>query len=489
MRWQQEIRGQPAVPRLVGADVTPYPYISGFGLAQRIVTFAWPTGGELALLGLRNRRALDVMVATQRLGKPRSTLLRALGLDSTQVGRYWSPDVWSPLDCPGLFERNPRPLRQCLECARHGYHCALFQLPSVSRCPWHDSELTSRCQRCGRTQFARFTEQGELGSCPCGFSALDSRVALAGMRSFPSRDCAGWTEEYLDWAGRERSRRALYVPESVYEWDGAFAALAARALSPLSSDSEERKALLCFDGQGPDPAPESMWCWAHLAGTQDFRLAPLPPTALDLLARVTASVVADVERDDANAPSDQHRDSAPTSALNSDLHDRVTAIPPYGLSGSGHAWLNLAVVDREVTAACGNALEITARRLIGPSDTALSLQASISKSLGGLRGRRHLVDAVLACLCKGYAQGLAVVLQARKQAQAAAASALEVPLIEIEAQGDILDRVSVAWAPSPSARRSPSSPPIIRAAPAKRASAKKKVRAKRRPATRREEGR
>ena len=77
MAWNDDIQGQPAVPRMIGADLSPYPYISGYGLAQRITAFALPAGVELTALGFRNRKGMDVLIATQRLGKPRSNFLGA----------------------------------------------------------------------------------------------------------------------------------------------------------------------------------------------------------------------------------------------------------------------------------------------------------------------------------------------------------------------------------------------------------------------------
>jgi len=454
MSWSHDIEGQPAVPRVIGADLSPYPYISGFGLAQRIATFALLSGGELARLGLKNRTGLDVLLATQRHGKARSTFLCALGLDMTNVAAYWSPDAWSPMDCPGLFSRHVRPLRQCWECAQYGYHCALFQLPSIHHCPWHRVPLECTCPRCGRIQFARFTDDDRLGVCGCGFSVLDPRTALAEMHSFPARQCASWVDEYLDWARHQRSRRFLYVPESNQQWDEAFSALEATAapLQLVKSVDQQSPAPLCFGGQGADPEPDSLWGWSHLGGSQSFRLAPLPRFVFDVLREITEKVIAESELDDTIVT---YGDG---SSAVTRPRDQSCMIAPYGIASSGHTWLNLAIVDKEVTFACGAALALTAQRLTGPSDPLLSPQAAIGVPLGGLQGRRHLVDAMLACLCRGYTQGLIAMLRhARPGAQTSAPPALEVPVIEIHAHAGVIEQVRVAWAPSPSARRIPSS--------------------------------
>lgn len=207
---------------MVGADLTPYPYISGYGLALRIVSFSLPIAGELVKIGFANRRGLDVLLHTQRPGKSRNALAYALGLQDTTVMRFWSPETWSPLDCPKLFDRHPRPLRQCPACARHGYHCGLFQLPSITRCPWHGHELSCHCPSCGQAQFARFNEAEQLGVCRCSFSALDARFALIEMHSFPAKECDAWASDYLLWASGEKQARTVYVSEASLAWEDAL---------------------------------------------------------------------------------------------------------------------------------------------------------------------------------------------------------------------------------------------------------------------------
>ncbi len=481
MSWFHEIEGQPIVPRVIGADLSPYPYISGYGLVQRIARFALPTGGELAALGLKNRKGLDVLLATQRAGKTRSTLLGALGLDATSVSNYWTPDTWSPMDCPELFNRHSRPLRQCWECACHGYHCALFQLPSVRRCPWHGSPLTCTCPSCGATQFARFNEKDQLGICRCGYTAADARIALAEMRTFPAVQCAAWTEDYLAWATRERRHRVISVPESNQRWDEAFATLAALPTMLQSTESAPTTAqLMCFEGAGPDPAPDALWGWSLLGGSQTFRSAPLPRFAFQALAKVTQSVLKNCGCNDDVVAFDGSLNRDPAYETDATPKSGYILIAPYGLSENGHAWLNLNVIDKEVTTACGMALSLTACRLIGPPDTHMSPQASIGRSLGQVVGRRHIVDAMMASLCRGYAQGLTLVLQPSWSGEQLKPLRLEVPLIELTICSGGLDRVRIAWAPSSAIQRS--STPQEHAAPMptkKSKSKKRKSRARR----------
>lgn len=462
MAWTDDIHGQPAVPRVIGADLSPYPYISGYGLAQRITAFALPAGAELTALGFRNRKGMDVLIATQRLGKPRSNFLWSLGLADTNVGDYWSPEVWSPTDCPGLFTRHPRPLRQCWECAEHGYHSALFQLSSITRCPWHGQRLTCTCPQCGRVQFARFNEDDTLGVCACGYSAMDARISLVGMHTFPKHQCAAWAEDYLQWARRQREGRILYVPESNQGWDQAYSALVAPPASLVARElpaSREAPAHSVFEGIGADPDHDCLWGFSHLGGPQVLRLTPLPKGVIDRLAAITDQVVAEVAKQESKIVpgEDQARLLDSTSA--SPARDRTFLIGPYGLSESGHAWLSLAVVDKEVTIGCGNALLHFSEKLRTSLDLHLSPQASVASVLGAIDGRRHLVDAMMACVCRAYAQGLrARLCQSAQEPQEANGSALEAPLIELIIRDGMIAKVQVAWAPSPSARRAPSLP-------------------------------
>ncbi len=172
----------------------------------------------------------------------------------------------------------------------------------------------------------------------------------------------------------------------------------------------------------------------------------------DVLREITEKVITESELDDTIVT---YGDG---SGAVTRPRDQSCMIAPYGISSSGHTWLNLAIVDKEVTFACSAALALAAQRLIGPSDPLLSPQAAIGVPLGVLQGRGHLVDAMLACLCRGYTQGLIAMLRhAQPGAQTSAPPALEVPVIEIHAHAGVIEQVRVAWAPSPSARRIPSS--------------------------------
>ncbi|KAF1721006.1 hypothetical protein CSC76_16695 [Pseudoxanthomonas mexicana] len=91
MSWSAIIQARPQMPALPGAELEPYPYLSGYGLMQRVTRLATPMSSELSKLGFRNHQVADVLLATQRRSKPTLSLLQILGLQSTSLAAYWRP--------------------------------------------------------------------------------------------------------------------------------------------------------------------------------------------------------------------------------------------------------------------------------------------------------------------------------------------------------------------------------------------------------------
>ncbi|MBL1320727.1 MAG: hypothetical protein COA63_006650 [Methylophaga sp.] len=60
-----------------------------------------------------------------------------------------------------------RPKRCCNKCASVGYHCDLFDMPWIRKCPIHNENLTERCNRCN--QLWPTASELRLNKCPtCG---------------------------------------------------------------------------------------------------------------------------------------------------------------------------------------------------------------------------------------------------------------------------------------------------------------------------------
>ncbi|MDZ5777319.1 hypothetical protein U4I94_23135, partial [Stenotrophomonas maltophilia] len=161
-------------------------------------------------------------------------------------------------------------------------------------------------------------------------------------------------------------------------------------------------------------------------------MTPLPKGVIERLAAITDQAVAEVPKHEIEMVRGEARARPFDSMSVPPAKDRTFLIGPYGRSESGHAWLSLAVVDKELTIACGNALLHFSEKLRTSLDLHLSLQATVASVLGAIDGRRHLVDAMMACVCRAYDQGLRTRLrQSGQEMKEAQGSTLEVPLIEL----------------------------------------------------------
>ncbi len=404
------------MPLLLGAELEPYPYISGYGLLRRMTQLGRLMGVELTALGIRNRVTSDALIATQRPGAPKARLLQALGLLATHVGDYWSPEVWSPLRTGRVLEHQNLPIRDCPLCAAHGYHCALFQLPFIDHCPWHSAKLETGCPHCGRICWARFQPDLRLGRCECGYDAFEVRTASIDMWRFPAANVDAWASRYLDWAAEERKSRLLVVPAPHNDWLPGYAALARQSLGleGLCATVKSTAELEEFSDVGDDPPEGEFWSWSLLGGERPLTFVPLPATMHVKLAQATRDAVAAFP---AETPTPFELATLTGleegRALKQNFADRPEClIAPYGLSSDKSTWLNLSAVDPTTAYFCGELL----RGAISGLDVRLdgcsrSLAAARSHALDGISGRRHVARALEAILARGYTQGLEAVLR------------------------------------------------------------------------------
>lgn len=72
---------------------------------------------------------------------------------------------------PRLAREFNEPRRQCPKCARSLYHCSLFNLPWLARCPLHDVSLTDTCPDCSRP-WPSPSEMGDRGCATCGCPSI-----------------------------------------------------------------------------------------------------------------------------------------------------------------------------------------------------------------------------------------------------------------------------------------------------------------------------
>ncbi|MBD9477405.1 hypothetical protein [Pseudoxanthomonas sp. PXM02] len=411
MGWAEIIHARPALPAALGAELEPYPYLSGFGLVHRVTRLATPLPSQVtSTLGFRNRQVTDVLLATQTPTQARSTFLRRLHLQDTNMAAYWNPQQWSPVQTGDLFGRRPRPLRQCPQCAAHGYHCALFQLPSITHCPWHRQPLEHTCPHCDAPYHARFDDHARLGVCACGHDPFDAVVASVHMWDFPTDKAQDWLEDYQAWAQRRRAGRWICVPTNCTAWDQGFAALAAPPARLQRTDTDTPLVIEIFSGPSADPAPRHFWGWSCWGGERPLTLAPLPATMYPLLCEATKAVV-DALPPESRTPFELVDANAleASATLRENVFLRPDCfIKPRDQSGSA-MWLNLSTVDAHIAAFCGHVLDQATAHLGAPGGSVLasySLQAARSTAMDQIRGRGHLADALAKILTRAYAYGL-----------------------------------------------------------------------------------
>lgn len=448
MAWADIIRARPAIPAALGAELEPYPYLSGFGLVHRITRLTACLPSQVSALGFRNRNVADVLLATQRASKPQATLLRVLGLQASHLARYWAPETWCPLQVQDLFRRQPRPLRQCPDCARHGYHCTLFQLPSITHCPWHGTLLKERCMQCGKLLHSRFDETGVLGRCACGHDGFDPVEASVHMWTFPGADAEAWIEDYLAWAARRRYSRWFCAPTANSNWDSGFAVLAAPPPSLQRRREADTGMMQVFCGAGADPPPRQFWGWSCWGGERPLTLAPLPQIMYPRLCHITQQVVSQLP-ENSKTPFDLI--DANKRSASSSLRERLLLRPDCFISprGTGEAatWLNLSIVDAGTAAFCGQLLDQVVHCLGDESGFQdRSLQAERSHALDQIQGRRHLSLALESLLTRAYRKGLEAVLRAKLGQPDILPVSRAAPVLELAGRPGRIRSVRLWWA-------------------------------------------
>lgn len=447
MAWGDCLKGaHEAAP--VGAEIAPYPYISGLGLLTRMTRLGALTGPEITALGFRNRASIDVQFATQELRAPARSLLTAAGLAATCVAEFWPMECWSPARL-GRLLNSRRPVRHCLECAAHGYHATLFQLPSVYRCPWHQAPLMDHCPSCRRTFWSRFDRLGKLGRCECGFDLFRPSVASVDMWEFPTEAADEWSTQYLGWAGTERENRCIAADKDA-PWVTAGVAVLAQPPEQLQPAPVVKGTVVeVFAGKGDDPSPGFFWGWLLVGGERPLTYAPLPNELHPQLATATRHAV-DAFSASASTPLElvtlQGFDRDRT--LRENVANRPECfVAPHGLSVEGTTWLNLSAVDRSAIQGCRAALEGAATCLAFDLPAVdRSVQAAKSAALDAVPGRRHLANALAAIVLRGYRQGLEAILRTLMGLGAPPASTYWVsPVVELNRQDGGLAAVRICW--------------------------------------------
>lgn len=430
---------------LPGAELKPFPYLSGYGLVLRVTRLTAIEPRQIfSTLGIRMHQALDVLTATHRETASRARLEAALDLQGTPVSHFWSEEAWSPLCTQGIFTGQESPVRNCPVCARFGYHCMLFQLPSIDHCPWHGHPLSTTCIKCRQPTYGRFDVDGYLGRCECGHDSMDD-LASVGMWDFPADTADAWLTSYLTWADTERESRHLVVPTELQgsEWDTGFAALARPPRQMMDRPSAQDVQVQVFDEDGAEPPERAFWGWCLLGGgSRPATYAALPGAVLKPLVDATRVTVASL------LPQDAAQEGLDAFAITGLASDRMDIfLKPYCAGIEGSIWLNLAAVDSRILQMCGCLIDVVANRIgeISSSGSDRSWQARQSDAIDAISGRARLGAALEALLIRGYAQGLEAVLRRLLKQSWPANHRWSRPVIEVSGDVGQLRAIRVAW--------------------------------------------
>jgi hypothetical protein len=427
--WQDILGPRAGRPEFLGLELEPFPFISGFGIAFRIYRLSCLEPKDLfPVLGIRASTEASLLQACHRPGVSRTRFEDRIGLHGTRAPSYWNMRAWSPLDLHGHWDGEELPLRHCPRCALYGYHCALFQLPSIERCPWHGCPLRERCEQCDRPYASHVTAALDLGRCACGHDLFDSNVAGTTMWQFPNENALAALEDYLAWATTERSRRHFLTPYDESVARTGFAALARPPMHWNRTARDREATITTYTADSSVPSPGAFWGWSLLGADRPLTLTRLSTSTHCRLAEISRS----------------RFDMRPLQAANTAMIEKF--IPPLDVAPGANHWLQLSAVDPRALHTCARLTDAVCE-YIGDRDeldVCRSPAAQKSNALDSIAGRGHLARALEDVLVKGFEQGLDALCRVHFN-QASQTRTWVAPMAEIVGCKGCLEEVRVAW--------------------------------------------
>jgi len=424
--WAAHLASRIPKPELPGAELEPFPFISGFGIAWRVCRLSCLENKELfTALGIRKSTNLSFLQACHQPGATRTRFIARCGLSNTTIPDYWDTQTWSPLDLHGYWQAGDLPIRHCQECARFGYHCTLFQLPSITQCPWHRLPLRSMCRRCGKP-YSPYLSGEELGQCVCGFDLFNANQAATSMWKFPHKTAEALLLEYLRWAQNERTRRHFVAPPDCRTGILGFSQLAAPPMHWNGSREKNHVTnLKRYRSDSNDPLYSAFAIWSMWADRPPHTLCGLPFHTYRRLKGVLA-----------------------TFSKSSDPEAKF--IKPLVSTGADSAWLNISSIDPKAVHACSS-LFLAVSEQLGEPETYKAAGRPTDRradALNGLKGRWRLDKALADLITRGLVQGLEAFFHREFQRPRQLSRWLS-PVIEIEGvQGHLID-IQICWVPEP----------------------------------------
>lgn len=199
-------------PDLVGRIWENYYGASALSVLIRLARLNYLESSDIReSLGIPIRRRSDVFGLLSRDHSRLDTLATAQHFD-TEFTSAWHHDAWWPYANPMPLDILDWKLRICPECMRFGYHSLLFQMPGISRCPWHRTRLVDGCVRCGKPLFEGFDKGRRLMQCTCGYDHVDNQRAVLGD-ALSARTRREAVMAYRSWADIRRRECWLLPPE------------------------------------------------------------------------------------------------------------------------------------------------------------------------------------------------------------------------------------------------------------------------------------
>lgn len=431
--WREILASRIDRPELLGTELEPFPFISGFGIAFRVSRLCCLEPKDLfSVLGIRAAADLNLLQACHRPGASRTRFEERIGLKGTQAPKYWSTSAWSPLDLHNHWIREDLPLRHCPRCARYGYHCSLFQLPSIEMCPWHGCPLTSHCQQCERPYSVGTTGELDVGRCACGLDLFDSTDAATLMWRFPHEQALEVLERYLAWASSERIHRHFVPPHDEMLARLGFAELACPPMTWNKAAIDRNSELVSYTAPASrKPRPGAFWGWALLTTDTPLTMARLSASTHGRLSDLSKSRL---EQDQL----DGHR-GVPIEKF----------IPPLDVTSGADRWLRLSAVDPRALHTCAQLTDAVCKYVGDTDELDLCRSPNVQRSntLDRIADRALLDRALEDILVKGYEQGLDALCRTHL-AQPSQMRRWAAPVAEIVGRLGCLQQVRIAWIPA-----------------------------------------
>jgi len=213
--WLTSLKG------FVGGNLDVRTYLSPFGALislMRLNRFA--RKHVFAAFGIKFQSSEDPSRVLAFSYKRRVTFSQFIGVDHDRRPG-WTYEEWVPHHGKAPDPEVPWRTRICLPCMQEGFHAWLFQMPWVSRCPWHSTPLIDACPTCGRQLARAFLDEAPLLKCECGRDFFNRRKALrdSTCRNHARDRAFG---DYLDWVQTSRSTQHLLVPSGIPQDTGAL---------------------------------------------------------------------------------------------------------------------------------------------------------------------------------------------------------------------------------------------------------------------------